>query len=836
LGTQKGLEMTELYGSALSRHSFHICDEKLFWNALAPVRNSTLLIVLLTSMAQALYYVIEHPNAMCLSAYEVSNTTNLDFHDPSLWIYPVDQYYAGSFLYRFFKYADRVPDATNDGISFFSSNETFTIDFTEDVSTKGVLFGGSSNAQSLIFDLGGHSWSIGDRLTLGGYANDVRGNATLYTTESVVRDGTINVGGSITPQFGDKLLIESSASVSADIIYGSGNVLTEQGSEVARDSITIEGTLSVGMLEPGGGGITINVRPGGVLTSQSGDLTHTISYSEYAVNVEGQWTNSGVVGINNWGVVRVQGGTFSSGQVNVLNGGECTVSSGGKLSAGVLVAAGGGTVELSNGIVEAGRIVLPNAATVDGHGVTVSDQVDNNPGAWSIRTGKGAVNLAGKEFRVPSGHEAHVHSNAPPTVGTVIMEGGDLYGSGGPLAASTGYDLTFHDSLQGNGKIFSHSQFPSGSRIGPNSDIAPFGTLDFTSARDVSLQDGSIFRVCIGGTGSAGVHWNEVEARYVTLNGVIEVELCEGFIPEDGDTFQFIDAADIAVGPTASVNLDNAMLGSGYSWNVDLDAGTLSVSGPEIQVEQPLSSDLADDGPAVDFGEKVTGGQSSLEFTVRNVGSANLTGLTITIDGPDADQFRVSSDPTAPVTPSSTTTFTVEFSPNRAGAKTAALHIANNDADEGFFDIHLTGNGIAPMTVFNTVATSAGLSGNDAMYDSVPFNDGIKNLLKYAFNLNLSGPDTRQMMEGGTAGLPSTGAHEDAGQHYWRVEFVRRKDSGLIYSPQKSTNLAPESWSPLTSTPTITDIDANWERVVYDEPYDPTITPECFTVIEVTMP
>ena len=58
----------------------------------------------------------------------------------------------------------------------------------------------------------------------------------------------------------------------------------------------------------------------------------------------------------------------------------------------------------------------------------------------------------------------------------------------------------------------------------------------------------------------------------------------------------------------------------------------------------------------------------------------------------------------------------------------------------------------------------------------------------------------------------------------------------MAYTPKKSPDLTAGSWADLTSTPTVTSIDADWERVVYEEPYDPAVTTECFTVVEVSLP
>ncbi|MDB6055398.1 MAG: repeat-containing protein, partial [Verrucomicrobiales bacterium] len=114
---------------------------------------------------------------------------------------------------------------------------------------------------------------------------------------------------------------------------------------------------------------------------------------------------------------------------------------------------------------------------------------------------------------------------------------------------------------------------------------------------------------------------------------------------------------------------------------------------PEIAVEQPLGIDIPDGGSR-NFGTVLTGNNNSLTFTIKNTGSADLTGLGITIDGADASSFTVTANPVAPVSgPAGSTTFTVRFAPLTTGLKTAALHIANNDSDEGPFDIALTGTG-----------------------------------------------------------------------------------------------------------------------------------------------
>ena len=121
------------------------------------------------------------------------------------------------------------------------------------------------------------------------------------------------------------------------------------------------------------------------------------------------------------------------------------------------------------------------------------------------------------------------------------------------------------------------------------------------------------------------------------------------------------------------------------------------VLAPEIGVEQPLGADIIDGG-SKDFGMASVGANASLTFTIRNLGTADLTGLGITIDGADPAMFTVTANPTAPVGPSGSTTFTVRFAPTSTGVKAVGLHIANNDSDENPFDITLTATGVAPET------------------------------------------------------------------------------------------------------------------------------------------
>lgn len=139
----------------------------------------------------------------------------------------------------------------------------------------------------------------------------------------------------------------------------------------------------------------------------------------------------------------------------------------------------------------------------------------------------------------------------------------------------------------------------------------------------------------------------------------------------------------------------NYSLTGGY-WSQSF---TPQAPAPEIAVEQPSGTDLLAGGTK-DFGSVAPNSTAELVFTLRNLGSADLTGLGITIDGTDSALFTVTASPSAPLSgPSGSTTFTVRFAPVSSGAKTATLHIASNDADENPFNLILTGTGTLPGMV-----------------------------------------------------------------------------------------------------------------------------------------
>ena len=86
-------------------------------------------------------------------------------------------------------------------------------------------------------------------------------------------------------------------------------------------------------------------------------------------------------------------------------------------------------------------------------------------------------------------------------------------------------------------------------------------------------------------------------------------------------------------------------------------------------------------------------------------------------------------------------------------------------------------------------------------------------------------------------GAEAQGVGEDGGQKFWRMEFVRRKASGLEYTLEQSTTLLEAFFAPVDLGPAnVADIDDFWERVRLEVDYDEATEPKGFLRARVRVP
>lgn len=135
------------------------------------------------------------------------------------------------------------------------------------------------------------------------------------------------------------------------------------------------------------------------------------------------------------------------------------------------------------------------------------------------------------------------------------------------------------------------------------------------------------------------------------------------------------------------------------------------------------------------------------------------------------------------------------------------------------------------VSTFSQWAANYGLTGASADPSATPLHDGVCNLLKYAFNLAPTDPGQRTLTSGtGSSGLPLITIDGST----FVVEFIRRRNSGLVYTPRFSTDLT--TFSAMSGTTTVSAIDNDWERVVVRKSMDPAATPRLFARVEVSLP
>jgi len=336
----------------------------------------------------------------------------------------------------------------------------------------------------------------------------------------------------------------------------------------------------------------------------------------------------------------------------------------------------------------------------------------------------------------------------------------------------------------------------------------------------------------------SGATWTQ--QAYLKASQVSSYDWFGYSVAVSGDTVvvgaPYEDSSTTGVNSTPDDN--SADTGAAYLFTGLGSAPEISVRGNGLIIADGDGSPTAVDH--TDFGGTlVAGGTLMRTFTIENTGNAplNLTGTPkIVLGGSHAADFTVTSQPATPVTVGNSVTFQITFDPSVTGLRSANLSIANDDPTQNPFTFAVQGTGVidTPQQKFDNAVAAAGLTGSDALANATPHDDSIFNLLKYAFNLNLSTSDVRTLTPGtGTAGLPVITVPSPG---VMRVEYVRRLGSGLVYTPRKSSNLASGSWTSLMATPVVTAIDADWERLHHDEPFDPATTPSMFGSVEVTLP
>jgi hypothetical protein len=508
------------------------------------------------------------------------------------------------------------------------------------------------------------------------------------------------------------------------------------------------------------------------------------------------WDNGGVVDVGavTWG----NGATGLAGQVSALNsligsttGDQVGLNSGGRESAlpngNYLVTSVGWD---NGGLPNVGAVTWCNGAT--GYTGTVSAANSLVGSSAGDLVGTRVVAIRADEYIVVSDNWS---GGGLAYTGAVTWCNATQNRTGFVSAANS---LVGSSTLDGaNGR--SHTTFPDGSYIINHRGWDNGAAIN---AGAITLVTNEASKVGVIGTSNSVVGTN--------ANGVLSFAY-------DAPRKQMV----VAKGAGRGVSLFNYLILPG-----------------EISVRQPLGPDLADDTSNLSFittALNSPGESKTLIITNLSNGVLTIGANGIRLTGANEGDFQIN----APVLPielqiGESFTFQVSFIPIMIGLRSVTLEIETNDADESLFEIQLAGLGTLPAAALSSWTIAAGLSGENAAPDATPFNDGIENLLKYAFNMNAAGPDVRVLATGGAAGLPQIAVDSSGAEPVLKVTFLRRKGSGLIYTPQRSDTLG--NFEAMTGTQTVTSIDSQWERVSVEEPAPPATTPSAFARVQVALP
>ncbi len=211
--------------------------------------------------------------------------------------------------------------------------------------------------------------------------------------------------------------------------------------------------------------------------------------------------------------------------------------------------------------------------------------------------------------------------------------------------------------------------------------------------------------------------------------------------------------------------------------NAALDTFRVNVAAvaADIAVEQPAGASIASGGTKNIA--TVLGTPADFVFTIKNPGTAILSGLAITKDGTNATDFTVTASPAASVNPGGSTTFILRFAPATAGSKTAALHIATNVTGKNPFNINLAGRALT----FSTDGDGDGL--NDAsefLMSSLGFDWQVSQpALVTAYNTNANGAGfyTAAQIQSLNVGTPLI--QRNAGTGLFKLTVGVRKTTSL---------------------------------------------------------
>jgi hypothetical protein len=176
--------------------------------------------------------------------------------------------------------------------------------------------------------------------------------------------------------------------------------------------------------------------------------------------------------------------------------------------------------------------------------------------------------------------------------------------------------------------------------------------------------------------------------NYVATSHFFDTALSSGQLTAPVSAGVFADSGF----PTASFN--NACYFADIVFETIADFPSMVIEGNGLTIASGNTSPAYADGTQFG-GTNVSSGSVNHTFIIRNTGSGNLVlsgSPMIGLAGPNGADFTVTAQPVSPVTPGSSTTFTLRFQPLGSGPRNATVQITNNAG--GVYQFSVQGIGV----------------------------------------------------------------------------------------------------------------------------------------------
>lgn len=141
---------------------------------------------------------------------------------------------------------------------------------------------------------------------------------------------------------------------------------------------------------------------------------------------------------------------------------------------------------------------------------------------------------------------------------------------------------------------------------------------------------------------------------------------------------------------------------------------------PELVIEQPAGTPLPS-GSERDYAEVATGYGKTLQFTFKNIGTADLEGLAASLAGPESADYSFPALASDTLPPGQSMTVAITFAPGALGSRVGQLRVFSSVSPDVPYVIDLVGTGVppAPEIALRQPAASELQSGDARSYGNV---------------------------------------------------------------------------------------------------------------------